>query len=193
MSAAIGVHVVAVWAIGFYGGWTAAGVILGWLAAVLAFTPREFKDRASGWLERRGAPVEADEETEEEVLVDPLAAVLWHLIADAPGTHLKTLTERLQKEAQEPLDRATVRAKLGSLGIPVRGSVRDAAGKVNEGVHREDLKQWIEALPPAAPGAPPGARSDPVATPVTCDVADAPTPVATPLPRVRRLLSRGAD
>jgi hypothetical protein len=186
-----GIHAVAVWAIGFYGGWTAVGIVFAWLAAVLAFVPREFKDRASGWLERRGTSMEVDEAADEETLVDPLAVVLWHLIADAPGTHLKTLTERLQKESQEPLDKAAVKAKLGALNIPLRGSVRDAAGKVNEGVHRDDLKAWQEALPDRSSGAAPESRSSPVAGAVTCDVADAPTVVATPLSALRKLLPRG--
>jgi hypothetical protein len=188
---AAGVHAVAVWAIGFYGDWIAASVILGWLVAVLAFVPREFKDRASGWLERRGTPAEVDEAADEETLVDPLAVVLWRLIVDAPGTHLKTLTERLQKESQGPLDKAAVKAKLGALNIPLRGSVRDVAGKVNEGVHRDDLKAWQEALPDRSSGAVPESRSSPVAGAVTCDVADAPTAVATPLSALRKLLPRG--
>ncbi|MEU9670378.1 hypothetical protein AB0E25_33355 [Streptomyces bobili] len=187
---AFGVHLVAVWAVGFYGGWTAAGVIFAWLALVLLFIPREFKDRVSGWLERRIAPA-VDEETDERVLVAPIAAVLWKLIGDAPGVHLKTLTGRLQEEAQEPIDKAAVRAKLGALGIPLRGSVRDAAGKVNEGVHRDDLEAWEEAPSPTGTGTPSDVRSDPCSDAVTSDVATRRTGVATPLSRLRRLLPRG--
>lgn len=186
------VHIGSVWAFFYYRGWVAVGLTVAWPAAFLLFIPREFKDRVSERLERRGAPA-VDEEADGRVLVPPIVAVLWRLIGDAPGVHLKTLTERLKREAQEPLDKAAVRAKLGDLGIPLRGSVRDAAGKVNEGVHRDDLKAWMEALPSPASGTPPEPRSDPVATPVTCDVEKRRAPVATPLPRLRRLLSRGAD
>jgi hypothetical protein len=186
-------HVIAVWAIGFYGGWIAAGIVLAWLLAVLLFVPREYLDRASAWFERRDAgPDEGEPDGSEGPLLDPLAAVLWHLIADAPGVHLKTLTARLQKAAPEQsLDRAVVRAKLGALDIPVRASVRDAAGRVNEGVHRADLEVWQQALPGPSPEPAPEARSSPVATAVTCDVGDAATPVATPLATLRGLLSRG--
>lgn len=191
---AFGAHVVAVWAIGFYGGWTAVGIVLAWLVAVLAFVPRENLERAAAAIERRSAPPAEDlPEPLDEPPFDAFTAVLWHLISDAPGTHLKTLTERLQQAAPEqPLDRAAVRAKLGALGIPVRGSVRDAAGKVNEGVHREDLAAWQEPLLAPFLGTVAEPRSGPVATPVTCDVAKRRAPVATPLPRLRRLLSRGA-
>jgi hypothetical protein len=188
--AAWGVHGVAVWAIGFYGGWAAAGIVVVWLLAVLAFVPREYLERLAARIEKRSP--EEDQEAGEGHPGEPLAAVLWQLIGDAPGTHLKTVAEHLQAAAPElPLDRAAVRAKMGALGIPVRASVRDAAGRVNEGVHRDDLEAWAEALSPTGPGTPPEPRSAPVATPLTCDVADAPTTVATPRPRLRRLLSRG--
>ncbi|MFM9616832.1 hypothetical protein ACKI14_02580 [Streptomyces turgidiscabies] len=182
-----------VWAVGYYGGWTAIGVPAAWLVLVVLFMPREFKDRVSAWIERRIAgPASAGE----EAAVPPIVTVMWKLIGDAPGVHLKTLAAALQKAApegaEEVVDKAAVRAKLGALNIPLRGSVRDAAGKVNEGVHRDDLKAWMEALPSAAPGTPPDPRSGPVATPVTCDVEKRRAPVATPLPRLRRLLSRGA-
>lgn len=190
--AAWGVHVVAVWAVGFYGGWVAVLVPAGWLLAVLAFVPREYLERLAARLEP--ASPEEDHQAGEEPAGEPLAAVLWHLIGDAPGTHLKTLAEHLQAAAPEqPVDRAAVRAKLGALGIPVRASVRDAAGRVNEGVHRADLQAWAEALSPTGDDTPPEARSGPVATPVTCDVGKGATAVATPRPRLRGLLSRGAQ
>jgi hypothetical protein len=181
-----------VWAVGYYGSWVAVGVPAVWLLMTLAFMPREAKDRAAAWFERR-TPAKADKETAERDPVNALVAVMWKLIADAPGVHLKTLAEHLQAAApEEAVDRAAVRAKLGALGIPVRASVRDAARRVNEGVHRDDLRAWQEALPDPSPDASPGPVAAPVATPVTCDVADAPTPVATPLSRLRGLLSRGA-
>jgi hypothetical protein len=182
-----------VWAAGFYGGWVAVGVIAAWVAAILLFMPREAKDRAAAWVERRVSTKDG-EETAEKDPVNALAAVTWKLIGEAPGVHLKTLAERLQAAApDEVVDRAAVRAKLGALGIPVRVSVRDAARRVNEGVHRDDLEAWEKALPAPSPDAAPGPVAAPVATAVTCDVADVPTAVATPLSRLRGLMSRGVS
>lgn len=187
-----GVHVVAVWAVGFYGGWAAVLVPTGWLLAVLTFVPREYLERLAARLERTSP--EEDQQAGEEAAVEPLATVLWHLIGDAPGTHLKTIAEHLQAAAPEqPVDRAAVRAKLGALGIPVRASVRDAAGRVNEGVHRADLQAWEEAPSPTEAAPPPGPRSDACSDAVTCDVGKDATAVATPRPRLRRLLSRGVQ
>jgi hypothetical protein len=192
--AAWAVHVVAVWACSFYGGWIAAGIVVVWLLTVLLFVPREHLEQLAARIEERitGLP-ELPAEEPDEAPVDPLVMVLRQLIADAPGVHLKTLAEHLQAAApEEALDRAAVRAKLAALQIPTRASVRDASGRVNEGVHRADLVAWLKALPAPSPVAAPDAGSGPVATAVTCDVADVPTPVATPLSRLRRVLSRGA-
>ncbi|MFM9635948.1 hypothetical protein [Streptomyces turgidiscabies] len=181
-----------VWAVGYYGGWTAIGVPAAWLVLVVLFMPREFKDRVSAWIERRIAgPASAGE----EAAVPPIVTVMWKLIGDAPGVHLKTLAAALQKAApegaEEVVDKAAVRAKLAALRIPTKGSVRDAAGKVNEGVHRADLEAWQKALPDRAPDTPSGARSGPGSDALTSDEAGAPTPVATPPSRLRWLLPRG--
>lgn len=184
-----------VWAVGYYGDWVAVGVPAVWLLMTLAFMPREATDRAAAWIERRtpgSSAVDGGSDPAEEAPVDPLVTVMWMLIADAPGVHVKTLAAHLQAAVPDQLvARVAVRAKLGALGIPVRASVRDAAGRVNEGVHREDLEAWEKALPDPSPDAAPGPVAAPVATPVTCDVADVPTPVATPLSRLRGMLSRG--
>jgi hypothetical protein len=191
-------HGIALWAIGHYGGWTAFTLVTGYLLAVLLFIPREHLERAATAVEQLGdrrqqLGGEDAASTGEEPLLHPIVTVLWELIADAPGVHLKTLAKHLQAAAPEqPVDRAQVRAKLAALSIPVRGSVRDATGRVNEGVHRADLTAWQQALPRAAPGAPSEARSGPVATPVTCDVGNRSGGVATPLSRIRRGRPRGA-
>jgi hypothetical protein len=153
---ALAVHIGAVWAVGFYGGWVAVLVPAVWLLAVLAFMPREHLERAADRIEKRGrAPREEPVEADEIPTVDPLVIVLWQLLGDAPGTHLKTVAAHLNATAPEqPVDRAAVRAKLAALQVPVRASVRDAAGRVNEGVHRADLLAWHEALPPTASPAP---------------------------------------
>ncbi|MEH0417838.1 hypothetical protein [Streptomyces sp. B21-083] len=191
-SAAWGVHAVAVWAVGFYGGWTAAGVIAVWLGAVLLFVPREAKDELSAWVERRIAgPASA----KEEGAVPPIVTVMWKLIGDAPGVHLKTLAAALQKAspegAEEVVDKAAVRAKLAALSIPTKGSVRDASGKVNEGVHRADLEAWQQALPDRTPGTPAGSRSGPGSDALTSDVAGRRKVAATPLSRLWGLRPRG--
>lgn len=190
-------HFVAVWAVGYYGGWAAFGVVTTWLLLVLAFVPREHLDRAAAVVEqlgerRRQAPGEDVPEAGEGAALHPLVAVLWDLIGDAPGVHLKTLAEHLQAAVPEhPIDRAEVRAKLGALQIPVRGSVRDAAGRVNEGVYGADLRAWQQALPQAGTGTSSEVRSDPVATPLTSDAGNGSDEVATPFSRLRRLLPRG--
>lgn len=134
------------------------------------------------------APKPADEDCAEEPEAEgeqepahPLLGLMWKHIGDAPGVHLKTLEQLLQAAAPEKtVDRAVVRAELGALGIPVRPSVRDAAGRVNEGVHREDLKAWEEGLspPPSVPLS--KTRSNPVATDLTSSNATPATGVATP-------------
>lgn len=195
MSTAWGVHAAAVWMIFYYRGVVAVGIIAAWLLAVLLFTPREYLERLAASIERLdNRPREDAEDDEEEPPADPLVTLLWHLIGDAPGAHLKTVAERIQEASGKPTDRASVRARvaairarLAALQIPVKASVRDAAGKVNEGVHRDDLKAWKEALSPEGAGIPSGR----VEEPVTCDVGKSATAVATPRPRLRRLLSRG--
>lgn len=194
VNTAWGVHIVAVWAVAFYRGWIAAGVALVWLFAVLAFVPREHLERLADRIEnpRPDEDQKVGEGPPPEPLCEPLAVVLKQLIGDAPGAHLKTLAEHLQAAAPEqPVDRAAVRAKLAALGIPVRPSVRDAAGRVNEGVHRADLQAWEEAPSPTVTDTPSEARSEPVATPVTCDVGKESTTVGTPRSGLRRLLPRG--
>jgi hypothetical protein len=190
-------HVVAVWACGFYGGWAAFGVIAGFLLAVLLFIPREFLERLAAAIEQLGElrhqpGVEDAPEAGEWPPSNPLVTVLWRLIGDAPGVHLKTLAEHLQAAApDQPVDRAQVRAKLAALQIPIRGSVRDAAGRVNEGVYGADLRAWQEALPQSGAGTPSEGRSDPVAAALTCDVGDDATDVAMPFSRLFGLWLRG--
>lgn len=193
--AAWGVHAVALWACGYYGGWAAAGVVLAWLLAVGLFTPREYLDRIAARIERStpAASAETAEDPAADTFTDPLPGILWELIGDAPGVHLKTVVTHLHTSGLDTAcDRPAVRAALTRRGITVKGSVREADGRVNEGVHRADLQAWEEALSPTVPDAAPEACSSPVATALTCDVAKPATAVATPVLRLRGLLSRGA-
>ncbi|MFL1904778.1 hypothetical protein ACJWDR_37595 [Streptomyces tauricus] len=183
------------WAISFYGRWIAVGVTMAWLLAILLFIPREFLDRAAAKIERSDSatPDQKTEEPTAEAPVDPLPGILWQLIGDAPGVHLKTVVRHLHESGLDTTcDRGAVRAALTRRQITVKGSVREADGRVNEGVHRTDLQAWEEAHSPATPGPAPEARSGPVATALTSNVAKPATAVATPVPRLRRLLSRGA-
>jgi hypothetical protein len=198
VSTAWGVYAAAAWMIFYYRGVIGAGIIAVWLLAVLLFTPREYLDRLAASIERLDNRPHKDAEDEEEPPpTDPLVVLLWHLIGDAPGAHLKTVAKRMQEASGQPVDRASVRARvaairgrLDALQIPVKASVRDAAGKVNEGVHRADLKAWEEALSPEGTGTPSGTPSGRVEGPVACDVGKSATAVAS-RPRLRRLLSRG--
>lgn len=159
-----GLHAVALWAAGFYSLWVTYGVIITLTLAVLAFVPRPTLDRIAERLEqpRKKTPAKpvpaAPEYAPAAPPTDPLADVMWKLIEDAPGVHLKTLTQALARacaEAGAPApDKAAVRASLKGRGIPVRPSVRDTRGKVNDGVHREDLEAWQNTPPPPEAPAP---------------------------------------
>ncbi|MGW0837523.1 hypothetical protein [Streptomyces prunicolor] len=177
------------WAAGFYGGWTAVGLIAAWLLLVLLFLPPDFKDRLTAALERLDTP---RPKRSPEPAVDPVVPLLWHLIGDAPGVHLKALTAHLQAAAPEQaLDKDAVRAHLTALRITVKPSVRDATGRVNDGVHGADLKAWEQALPSTAPGPLPETPSGAVATALTSNVGTRRKRVATLLPALLRVLPRG--
>lgn len=160
-------HAVALWAMGYYSLWVGWGIGIGLWLAVFAFMPRPTLDRLSDRLERRGkkTPAKADAASPEEAPAgppaDPLVTLLWQLIADAPGVHLKTLTAALaeaSKKAGRPApDKAAVRASLKARNIPLRPSVRDTRDKVNQGVHREDLETWQNT--PPLPDTPPPATT----------------------------------
>jgi hypothetical protein len=144
-----GVHVVAVWAIGFYGGWIAAGVLLVWLFAVLAFVPREYLERLAKRIEERGT--DEDQEAGERPpdartpgSRDGALLLLHTVLGDAPGVHLRTVLDYLQEHGQwEGKEVADLRKHLEALGIPVRPKVK-VNGTPTRGVLRADL----EALPP---------------------------------------------
>ncbi|MFD8700968.1 hypothetical protein [Kitasatospora purpeofusca] len=163
-----GVHGVGVWAITYYGGWAAVAVTAVWVFAVLLFVPREHLDRITNRLEQ-GTPRE-DEPVEDtppaDAFVDPLPGILWELIGDASGVHHKSVGRHLHDSGLDTAcDRPAVRAALTRRGITVKGSVREADGRVNEGVHRADLQAWQETRSPAANTPVADARSGPVAEP----------------------------
>ncbi|MCZ4509983.1 hypothetical protein O3Q52_17610 [Streptomyces sp. ActVer] len=155
------VHAVAVWAIGFYGGWIAAGVILVWLLAVLLFVPREHLERAIAAIERRtlGRQTQTSAATvpvggEREVV----RQLLLGLIGEAHGVHLRTVLAHLQEHGQwEGRTVADLRVHLEALGVPVQPKVK-VAGTPTRGVLKADL----EALSPPAETVASPAPSPPV-------------------------------
>ncbi|MGW0015504.1 hypothetical protein ACWDVX_37870 [Streptomyces tendae] len=148
-----------------------AWMLAAWCVAAWMHAPDREEQPAEGAGEQ--PPVEAP--------ADPLPAILWDLIGEAPGVHVKGIVAHLHETGQDPTCQpADVRAALGRRGIRVRASVRDAAGRVNQGVHRDDLTAWEQALSPAAPAPLSKVRSNPATTPLTSGVADAATTVATP-------------
>lgn len=144
---ASGVHAVAVWAIGFYRGWAAAGIILVWLAVVLAFIPRESLDRITTAIERRSTPRPAPPVApapggEREAV----CRLLLDVLGEAPGVHLNTVLAYLQEHGQwEGKTVTDMRARLAHLGIPHDRKVK-VAGVPTWGVRRRDL---VAPSPPA--------------------------------------------
>lgn len=149
-----GLHVLALWSAGRYSLWVTWGVGLGLAGAVVTFMPREPMDRLTARIERRDRhTAEIAEQAPATPAADPLPALLWKLIGNAPGVHRKTLTQVLAEAVgegpTEALTEAAVEEALTARGIPLRPSVRDARGKVNRGVHREDLEAWAKTPSPA--------------------------------------------
>lgn len=89
---------------------------------------------------RAGAPAVREPLDEEPPAADPIRALLWQLIGDAPGVHLNTVLAHLQEHGHHPswkvadlrrhLERhgIPVDPKLKLSGIPTRGVRRDALG-----------------------------------------------------------------
>lgn len=156
-------HVVALWSACYYNAWVTSAVITALFTAVITFVPSDSLDRLLARLEAssdKAAPAQASTDpptapaqTSAEPPADPLPPLVYRLIGDAPGVHRKTITavlaEAAAKADAEPPTEAQVEAALTARGIPLRPSVRDANGKVNRGVHREDLEAWARTPSPA--------------------------------------------
>ncbi|MCE7081185.1 hypothetical protein [Streptomyces sp. ST2-7A] len=131
--------------------------------------------------------------------IDPLLLLCWHLTADRPGVHLKTLALSLNAAgANPPIDTRGLAAELTHLGVPTRRSVKGYSRfpytptghldpttprGTNWGVHRDDLQAVAgpqpENIPPAVAAAV-AAYEEPTSTQVTRAVAEAATAVAAP-------------
>lgn len=136
---------------------------------------------AAAWMHAPATDEPAPQKTGEKPPADPFPGMIWDLIGDAPGVHLKTIVGWLHATGHDTTcTTADVAAGLDRRGIPTRASVRDITKRVNRGVHRDDLRAWLEAHPQHLPSSTPKTRSNPVATPLTSGVADDATGVATP-------------
>lgn len=143
MTTAWTVHAVAAWAIAFYGSWTAVGIGLGWLLAILLFVPRDFLEQLATRIEQRTA-LKAEEERPGEAGRDDVLPLLYALIGDAHGVHLRTVLAHLQEHGHwEGKTVADLRQHLEALGIPVQPKVK-VDGTPTRGVLKADL----DALPP---------------------------------------------
>lgn len=147
-----GVHGVAVWAIGYYRGGAAASIVAVWLLAVLLFIPRDALERLASRVENATdrAPVETGPEEAGEGGRDGIVALLYDLIGDAHGVHLRTVLTHLQEHGHwEGKEVADLRQHLEALGIPVQPKLK-IGGTPTRGVSKADL----DALSPAEETAP---------------------------------------
>jgi len=142
-----GVHVVAVWAIFYYGGWLAVGVVLAWLLATLAFVPREHLERLADRVEKRGGePPEEAAEVEPLGPGEGLARWLINTIGGRPGIHVRELYPAMRElPGQEERTDADLKALLQAFGVPVHRSLRIGRIAGRSGVRRAD----VEALLPS--------------------------------------------
>lgn len=153
--AALGVHLVAAWAVVFYSGWIAAGVVACWVFAVLLFVPREHLDKISGRLERRTTPAAPPLQSHGPGHREGALRLLYEVLGDAPAVHLRTVLAYLQEHGQwEGKTVADLRQHLEALGIPVQPKVK-VDGTPTRGVVKADL----DALPPIEETAPSPAPS----------------------------------
>jgi hypothetical protein len=148
-----------VWATGFYGSWIAVGVIAAWVAAVLLFMPRNVKDRAAAWFERRDrSPAVPPAEAPPGGSREGILRLLYELIGEGRGVHLATVLTHLQEHGQwEGKEVADLRRHLEALSIPVQPKLK--IGKTpTRGVAKADL----DALPPLRETSPSPTPSPPV-------------------------------
>lgn len=128
---------------------------------------------------------QAGEEQPPAAPEDPFPSMVWDLIGDAPGVHIKRIVEWLHEtELDTACTAADVRAGLTRRGIPMRASVwgldRDGEKRVNQGVHKADLQAWLEGRSPTTSVPLSKTCSNPTTTALTSGVANPATDVATP-------------
>ncbi|MFE9127076.1 hypothetical protein ACFYOF_16925 [Streptomyces sp. NPDC007148] len=149
-----GLYVVAVWAIGFYGGWVAAGIVLAWLLAVGSFIPGDILERAAAVIERRSAPARKTAGVAPGSEREAVRRLLLDVMGDADKVHLKTVLAHLQKHGQWQGRTVTdMRTRLTALGIPHDRNVK-VAGVPTWGVRRAPLEAPSRAPSPTSSPAP---------------------------------------
>lgn len=105
------------------------------------------------WIAWRAVQAPAEEPVNEPPVAPPadaIRALLWQLIGDAPGVHLRTVLAHLHEHGHHPTWRvADLRRHLERHGIPVDPKLK-LSGTPTRGVRREALG----TPPPAAAPAP---------------------------------------
>ncbi len=139
------VHGIAVWACFFYDGWLPLVIPVGWLLLVLAFTPKQYLDQLTAWVEHRIGPGHADSEAGRETSDEPAGEeAAWpdpqdvvDLVRDVIGDDRGALLTALRGPLHAA-DTKAVREVLTAANIRVREGVRTGRGN-GPGVHRDDL------------------------------------------------------
>ncbi|MFI1580035.1 hypothetical protein [Embleya sp. NPDC020630] len=136
----------------------AGGALLGWQlgpGGLAVATPAWL---AAAWWHGPAATEATDEPKPEAPPLDPAAArhrdltAIRRAIGDRRGIHLAEITTRLQA-AGVPWDTADVRAWITGHGVPIRPKLRvgGKAGRVNAGVHVDDLEAALNPAPQPDP------------------------------------------
>ncbi|MFF7142276.1 hypothetical protein ACFZB5_13640 [Streptomyces nodosus] len=151
------VHLLGLWAFGFYGGWVAMGLLVVWLGAVALFLPREFLDRLAHTIEQKDGPppqppADSSAGGPAAAPAGPLGEAWWEFVirsmGDRQGVHLRDLLRTLHGMGHHPdWEVADVRRVCEAAGVPVRGRVRVRGLGVTVGVHRDDLRPPSEPSP----------------------------------------------
>lgn len=161
VEASLILHAFTLWAVWTCGGWIAAGVVTLWLVAVLAFVPREYKDRVTAWIEGWGrGPSAVPDETVttfesgagETEPADPHATLIgWldELTRGRAGIHLDELHQALTRHPQlAGLKRPEMRAWLDRHQVAVDRTLRVGKRAGRSGVSRTTVEALLKALPP---------------------------------------------
>lgn len=160
LDTAIIAHLLAAFAVVYYQGGIAVGIILAWLVAVLLFIPREALERAAGVIERHHpgrreqAPADVSAATEEQEPADPRRVLIgWldDLTRGRAGIHLDELHQALTQHPQlAALKRPEMRAWLDRHGVAVERTLRVGRIAGRSGVSRTTVEALLKALPPLA-------------------------------------------